>query len=226
MSRSPRPLAGAAADAYNRDRPSSSIAPSCAKGCAVLTVSRLLTLRLCLVGVFALAFACGGPWGTTVAAVSILLMEGVRQAESRLARRQPANASEARILLAPLADSAYRLTVALCFLSAGFASLWVVVVIAYVTLLVAAVRTPGVASPASGRAPVLTRIAVFTWALVPLAVLWRMRRLSPIDPFALEAAQRLGRSLMLVALAVTVAWGLVFVLRNRRALADMMRRTT
>jgi CDP-diacylglycerol--glycerol-3-phosphate 3-phosphatidyltransferase len=103
----------------------------------ILTASRIV-----LSPVFIWLFTCGTHWGRAGALAVAIAFEVTDLADGQVARLT-GQVSMLGKFLDPLADSISRFTVFLCFLDAGYASIWAVAIIFWRDISVAALRTLG-----------------------------------------------------------------------------------
>lgn len=162
--------------------------------------NRLTLLRLALSPVFVLVFVLGGRAGHVAAFVVAGLFEVTDVLDGYLARTRKEMTDFGK-LMDPLADSVARFSVFLCFLWAGFAPLWVVVLLFYRDAMVAYTRVAAaragvvLAARLSGKIKAITQgmVIMVTMGLIVLS-----------DPAAMPATQEKALYLMLLVAAVTL----------------------
>jgi hypothetical protein len=193
----------------------------------VLSIHRLTAVRLLLCPPFVVLFALGEPIGYLWPLLVVLAIEATGILAWRNAGRHPAELADYDRLLLPLADTLAHLTVYLCFLDAGLAPLWVVVVVFYgdsvVTYLrVTAAQPTEEEAEAELPAPGLAgHVRTFAHVLVTWAVFWVLLRSQPIDPVAVTRGT--CQALMSVVGVVTLWWAAVRVWQKWSILRELVR---
>lgn len=193
----------------------------------MLSIHRLTAVRLLLCPAFVVLFALGESIGYVWPLLVVLAIEATGILARRDALRHPAKLADYDLLLLPLADTLAHLTVYLCFLDAGLAPLWVVVVVFYGDSVVTYLRVT--AAPASQKAgetelpvPGLAgHVRTFAHVLVTWAVFWVLLRSQPIDPVA--ATEGTCQALMSVVGGVTLWWATVRVWHKWPVLRDLVK---
>ncbi len=192
----------------------------------MLSIHRLTAVRLLLCPAFIVLFAVGADIGYLWPLLVVLAIEATGILAWRNAGRHPADLADYDLLLLPLADTLAHLTVYLCFLDAGLAPLWVVVVVFYgdsvVTYLRVTAATPKEEAQADLLPPGLAgHVRTFAHVLVTWAVFWVLLRSQPIDPLA--ATKGTCQALMSVIGVVTLWWAAVRVWQKWPVLRDLVK---
>jgi hypothetical protein len=194
----------------------------------VLSIHCLTAVRLLLCPAFIVLFAVGAAIGYLWPLLVVLAIEGTGILAWRRAGRRPADLADYDLLLLPLADTLAHLTVYLCFLDAGLAPLWVVVVIFYgdsvVTYLRVTAATPKEQAQAELPPPGLAgHVRTFAHVLVTWAVFWVVLRSDAVDPFTVEATRQTCQALMSVVGVVTLWWTAARVWQKWSVLRDLVK---
>jgi len=108
-----------------------------------MKIPNIITIfRILLAPAFVLCFTVDAAWGKPVALGIAIAFEVTDLADGFIARRF-GQVSDLGKFLDPAADSISRFTVFLCFLSGGYASVWVVAILFWRDSLVAMLRIMG-----------------------------------------------------------------------------------
>jgi len=188
-------------------------------------IANQLTLgRLALSPVFVLVFVLGGKAGHVAALGIACLFELTDILDGYLARSKREMTDFGK-LMDPLADSVARFSVFLCFLWAGYAPLWVVVLLFYRDATVAYTRVAAaragvvLAARWSGKVKAIVQGAAI---LIVLGLIV----LTPADDAAVMAATRQkAHYLMLVVAAVTLWSGVDYLFSSLPLLRRLLKKS-
>lgn len=179
--------------------------------------------RLALAPLFIIIFMLGDRQGFVAALVMAFLIEFTDILDGYLARKKNATSDFGK-LIDPMADCITHFSVFMCFLWAGYAHLWMIVIIFYREFIVAYIRVAAALSGTVLAARMSGKLKAITQAVVAIAILVMIVFTPEDDTELVIRAKITAQWLMGLVTLVTLWSGIEYVLTNTVPIRAVLQR--
>jgi len=185
--------------------------------------NQLTLVRLFLSPVFVGVFIVGGTVGHVLALGIAVVFEITDLLDGYVARWKK-ETSDFGKLFDPMADSAARFSVFLCFLWGGYAHLWMVAIIFYRDFMVAYMRVAAARAGVVLAARLSGKMKAITQGIIILVILVLIVATPQDDPVSVQSTQTTAQWLMVVVALVTLWSGIDYLRSSLPVLRGLLRR--